>query len=67
MLTQWKLEDARFEKVNADETCWEDLTYYLRENGYPLPVDCPGVNCEQIRPGCKLGICKRAVEICGDF
>lgn len=40
---------------------------YLRENNYPKPEDCPSAECLEYRPSCKLGICKIAVKMCGDF
>lgn len=40
---------------------------YLRQNKYPRPEDCPMADCPWFRPVCSLGICKVAVEMCGDF
>ncbi len=39
----------------------------FRMNNYPIPQDCPGDRCRDLRPACKLGICKIAILICGDF
>jgi hypothetical protein len=40
---------------------------YLRRNKYPRPEDCPMAECSEFRPTCSVGICKIAVEMCGDF
>ncbi len=45
----------------------EQLVDYLRDNNYPRPDDCNFETCEELRPACKVGICKIATELCGDF
>ena len=45
----------------------EEIIEMMRENNYPIPMDCPGSECRDLRPACKLGICKIAALICGDF
>lgn len=39
----------------------------LRDNLYPKPEDCPGLDCPNVRPACSLGICQIACGMCGDF
>lgn len=45
----------------------EEAREYLRKNNYPKPMDCPVEECEVFRPACKLGICRIAVGMCGNF
>ncbi len=45
----------------------EETIEKFRVNNYPIPQDCPGDRCRDLRPACKLGICKIAILICGDF
>lgn len=40
---------------------------FLREHNYPKPEDCPEGKCPKFRPACRLGICRIAVGMCGDF
>ena len=40
---------------------------WLRDNNYPIPEDCPWETCPDFRPACRLGICRIAVGMCGDF
>ena len=40
---------------------------YLQDNNYPKPTDCPEHECPVYRPACRLGVCRIAVGMCGDF
>lgn len=40
---------------------------FLRDHSYPRPGDCPEDKCPKFRPACKVGICRIAVGMCGDF
>ena len=42
-------------------------TQQLRKANYPKPTDCPERQCPEFRPACQLGICKIAVQLCGDW
>lgn len=52
-----------------------ELREWLRERGYPVPVDCSHSPqhvggpryCGDNRPACAMGICKRAVMVAGDW
>ena len=45
----------------------DDAIFFLRENNYPKPSDCPEQECPKYRPACLLSICNIAVGMCGDF
>ena len=45
----------------------DDAIFFLRENHYPKPSDCPERECPKDRPACSLGICNIAIGMCGDF
>jgi len=40
---------------------------FLRDDDYPKPEDCPATLCKEYRPACKLGICKIAIVMPGDW
>jgi len=40
---------------------------FLRDDDYPKPEDCPTTLCKEYRPACKLGICKIAIVMPGDW
>ena len=44
-----------------------DMMAFLRHDLYPVPADCPKEKCPEHRPACSLGVCKIAVQFCGDF
>jgi hypothetical protein len=39
---------------------------YLRKNKYPRPEDCLMFECPAFKPTCSAGICKIAIDMCGD-
>jgi len=45
----------------------ETAIKFLRDNYYPKPTDCSMEYCKEFRPACKLGICKIAVLMSGDW
>jgi len=68
----WRLDEwnDRFAKVPTKPMTEEEIEIaikFLRDFNYPVPEDCPGEACPEWRPACKLGICKIAVDMCGDF
>jgi len=68
----WRLDEwcDHFAKVPTKPMTEEEIEAaikFLRDFNYPVPEDCPGPACPEWRPACKLGICKIAVEMCGDF
>jgi len=70
-IESWKLKEwSNFylsAKKMTDEEI-EEAIKFLRNNNYPKPVDCPGKECPAgFRPACRLGICKVAVMLCGDW
>lgn len=70
----WRLDEwnARFAKddlkliMMGQEEIREALEY-LRDNNYPIPEDCPWETCPDFRPACRIGVCRIAVGMCGDF
>lgn len=71
---RWKLKDwnQAFADVNDTRPPMSgkdiaDAIKFLRKNNYPMPEDCPGNKCLDVRPACLLGICRIAVGMCGDF
>lgn len=40
---------------------------WLRDHSYPEPKDCPKDKCPKWRPACRVGVCRIAVGMCGDF
>lgn len=52
-----------------------ELRDWIRERGYPVPVECSHSThhvgspryCSEQRPACSMGICKRAIVIAGDW
>jgi len=68
----WRLDEwnDRFAKVPTKPMTPAEIDAaikFLRDFNYPVPEDCPGEACPEWRPACKLGICKIAVDMCGDF
>lgn len=68
----WKLQEwnALYATGNPLPMTPEEIASavkYLRDNNYPKPEDCPEASCPKCRPACKLGICRIAVGMCGDF
>ena len=68
----WKLKDwngqygdTKLPPMTKKEI--DDAVFFLRENHYPKPTDCPEGQCPKYRPACTLGICNVAVGMCGDF
>ena len=62
-------------QFHPERVVTHELIGWLRERGYPVPVDCshslqyvgPPRYCVDKRPACAMGICKRAVMIAGDW
>lgn len=73
-ITTWRLDEwnavysSNF-RNNCSLTAKEiqEAKQFLRSNDYPSPEDCPLENCPKFRPACKVGICRIAVGMCGDF
>jgi hypothetical protein len=63
------------DRLTASVMYTPELRDWLRNHGYPPPVDCscnsnhngPPRFCGDKRPACSLGICKRAVILAGDW
>lgn len=69
-LVEWNQEfsskvGAKLPPLSQEEV--KEGIRYLRDNMYPKPTDCPGIDCPDWRPACSLGTCKIAVGMCGDF
>lgn len=69
--TTWKLSewneaygDHTLPKLTAEDIA--AAIRYLRQNGYPVPEDCPGTKCPKWRTACNGvdGMCGIAVGMC---
>ena len=58
-------DDLRLILMGQEEI--REAIKYLRDNNYPKPEDCLEADCPKYRPACKVGICRIAVGMCGDF
>ena len=72
MLTTWKLREWNqyFSETELPPMSQEEISesvQLLKDNFYPKPEDCPGLDCPEVRPACHLGICQIAAGMCGDF
>lgn len=74
-VTKWRLDkwNAHFsdnDKVENVPMSKEEIrkaACFLRENNYPKPEDCSFKKCQVFRSACRLGICRIAIGMCGDF
>ena len=71
--TEWRLSEWNC-KYSTDKTAppmsmaeIQSAIEWLRDNYYPKPADCPCSDCPKYRPYCKLGVCRIAIGMCGDF
>ena len=68
----WKLKDwleqGQKDKPPMTEEEIRAGIKFLREHNppYPKPEDCPGEECREYRPACKV-TCKIAMVMCGDW
>ena len=70
-MKSWELANwnAKISNISSPMSSMEidEAIKYLRENNYPKPSDCQNEDCEVYRPACKVGVCRIAVGMCGDF
>jgi len=72
MPTSWRLDQWNNPFKNPalppmTQTEIDAAVKYLKDHFYPIPEDCPKLECPKVRPACALGICQIAAGMCGDF